>query len=95
MRLLQPTLLVTALLLPGAAITYRSSHLVRAQTAQGAQTPCCGQPDTTAPREIDFPYYSLRDGFNSTLLLVSASPKALTSLLPFIASRVRQCLRPP
>jgi hypothetical protein len=31
----------------------------------------------TAPREIDFPYFSLRDGFSSTLLLVSDSPNPM------------------
>lgn len=30
-----------------------------------------------APREIDFPYYSLKDGFHSTLMLVSDSPKPI------------------
>ena len=34
---------------------------------------CCGTTPPTAPREIVFPYYSLADGFNSTLLLVSDS----------------------
>jgi hypothetical protein len=29
------------------------------------------------PHELDFPYYSLRDGSNSTLLLVNRSPDAL------------------
>src|SRR5574340_780884 len=38
---------------------------------------CCGTNPQTAPREIVFPYYSLADGFNSTLLLVSDSPDPL------------------
>jgi IPT/TIG domain len=40
--------------------------------AQSTST-CCGTNPPTAPREIVFPYYSLADGFNSTLLLVSDS----------------------
>ena len=38
---------------------------------------CCDPNTVTAPRELDFPYYSLRDGFNSTLNRVSDSPKPL------------------
>ncbi|HEV2247601.1 MAG TPA: Ig-like domain-containing protein [Terriglobia bacterium] len=42
---------------------------------------CCGTNPPTAPRELDFPYYSLRDGFTSTLNLVSDSPKPLDFIL--------------
>ena len=50
-----------------------------APLAAGQQTgaACCDPNAVTAPRELDFPYYSLRDGFNSTLNLVSDSPKPL------------------
>jgi hypothetical protein len=30
-----------------------------------------------APREVDFPYYNLSNGFESTLLLVSDSPQPI------------------
>lgn len=50
-------------------------------TKAQATTNCCGPNPTTAPREIVFPYYSLADGFNSTLMLVSDSPKPLNFIL--------------
>ena len=58
-------------------------HVLRpkAQTTEDTATPCCGEADTTAPRQLEFPYYSLRDGFNATLLLVSDSPKPLDFVL--------------
>lgn len=46
-----------------------------ARTEEAALTPCCGQTDETAPRQLQFPYYSLRDGFESSVFLVSASGK--------------------
>src|SRR5574337_438006 len=42
---------------------------------------CCGLNPPTAPRELDFPYYSLRDGFTSTLNLVSDSPQPLDFII--------------
>jgi hypothetical protein len=48
----------------------------RAQTNQNSGS-CCGPDNPVAPREIDFPYYSLKDGFGSTLNLVSDSPQNL------------------
>jgi hypothetical protein len=59
------------------ALLNHKANLSRAQTEQTNATPCCGQPHETQPREIDFPYYSLRDGFSSTVFLVSDSPKPL------------------
>jgi hypothetical protein len=46
-------------------------------SAQDA-TPCCSE---VGPRELDFPYYALNNGFNSTLLLVSDSPDPLDFIL--------------
>src|SRR5574337_1967053 len=46
-------------------------------TAQGT-APCCSE---IAPRELDFPYYALDNGFNSTLLLVSDSPDPIDFIL--------------
>src|SRR5690242_5641675 len=48
--------------------------------AQSTRT-CCGANPPTAPREIVFPYYSLADGFNSTLLLVSDSGDLLNFVI--------------
>jgi len=48
---------------------------VRAQSV----APCCSQ--NVGPREMVFPYYSITDGFDSTLLLVSDSPKPLNFIL--------------
>lgn len=41
--------------------------------AQAAQQSGPADPEVSVPRQIDFPYYSLRQGFNSTLNLVRAS----------------------
>jgi hypothetical protein len=49
----------------------------KAQTSETAEVPCCGTANEIAPRQIEFPHYSLRDGFEATLFLVSALPKPL------------------
>ena len=49
----------------------------RAQTRQGKATACCGLQHAVGPREVDFPYYNLSNGWISTLNLVSDSPKPL------------------
>jgi hypothetical protein len=51
------------------------------KTVAQSSSACCGTNPPTAPREIVFPYYSLADGFNSTLLLVSDSPDPLNFVL--------------
>ncbi len=74
---------VLLILAGGAAMVaafLRYPSLVHAQSAlqtpsQPAATSCCGQG--VAPRELDFPYYNLRDGYQSTLMLVSDSPKPM------------------
>jgi len=59
-----------------AAITFSpvSPRRSRAQTGQGSNPACCG--GHVAPREVDFPYYNLTNGWTSTLNLVSDSPKS-------------------
>src|SRR5581483_444793 len=94
MRPTRFALLVAALVLVSCALFQLKPKLSRAQTDGGSSTPCCGQPDTTAPREIDFPYYSLRDGFNSSVLLVSDSPKPLDFVMA-IRSRSGQTVLAP
>jgi hypothetical protein len=59
------------------------SHLTQAQNGLsasgpqlGSKTACCGGSGSAVGlRELDFPYYSLRDGFSSQLNLVSDSPE--------------------
>jgi hypothetical protein len=77
MKLARLSLLVVALVAAICSIVDRKPNLARAQTSEAAQSRLAAKPDRTAPREIDFPYYSLRDGTTATLLLVSASPKPL------------------
>ncbi len=59
-----------------AALIYEHPFAVEAQSSPPlpapSATPCCGGGDSAlgvAPPEIDFPYYSLKDGFQSTLML--------------------------
>jgi hypothetical protein len=51
----------------------------RAQANQTDSAACCGPTHPILPRELDFPYYSLQNGFGSTLNLVSDSlgPRSL------------------
>jgi hypothetical protein len=60
-----------------------SLFLLNPHPGTKAQTPtnCCGTNPPTAPREIVFPYYSLADGFSSTLFLVSDSPDPLNFII--------------
>jgi hypothetical protein len=64
----------------------------RGQTVDEGSTSCCGEE---APRQMEFPYYSLRDGFNSTVLLVSASPRPLDFVLAVRSRSGRTVLAPP
>ncbi|MGD0920504.1 MAG: hypothetical protein ABSA70_01925 [Terriglobia bacterium] len=50
--------------------------------------------ESVAPRELDFPYYSLRDAFNSTLLLVGASPAPLDFIIAVRSASGRTVLSP-
>jgi len=66
-----------------AALAFSLLFLINSRPNTGAQTTtdCCGTNPVTAPRELDFPYYSLRDGFRSTLNLVSNSPTSLDFII--------------
>jgi len=77
MKFVRLSLVLLAVLLVARLVLYRNPRLVRSQTQSGIGNACCGEPDSIAPREIDFPYYSLRDGFSSMLLLVSDSPRPM------------------
>ncbi|MGH9454132.1 MAG: hypothetical protein ACRD2O_09215 [Terriglobia bacterium] len=50
---------------------------VQAQSLAGAPAAQCCSEANLAPRELDFPYYSLRNGYQSTLNLVSDSPQPI------------------
>ncbi len=54
-----------------AFLAYRSKI---SRAASQTAAPCC---NTVAPRELDFPYWSLQGGFVSTLNLVSDSPQPI------------------
>ncbi len=59
------------LTLVGLSIVASGGRTARTAFQRSARN-CCGTPE--APRELGFAYYSLRDGFQSTLNLVSNSP---------------------
>jgi hypothetical protein len=74
MRLAKLSPVLIALFALSGFLLFRSSNPSHAHAAQASSSACCGQGNL-AMREIDFPYYSLRDGFTSTLNLVSDSPQ--------------------
>ena len=45
--------------------------------------------------EMDFPYYSLRDGFDSTLRLVNDSPDAISFVLSVYSMKGESLVLPP
>jgi hypothetical protein len=74
-RVFLPSLL--ALLTVGVLVVGQRAVSPRAQNLESSSPTCCGLREPVAPRQLEFPYYTLRDGFNSSLLLVSDSPKPL------------------
>lgn len=66
----------------------------RAQAAQGNAVACCGSQYPLAPREVDFTYYNLTNGWISTLNLVSDSPSPMDFTLA-IKSKLGQVLTTP
>jgi hypothetical protein len=60
---------LVALFLLGGCLVDHSPSLGGAQT----NSSCCGGGSAVGLRELDFPYYSLREGFSSQLNLVSDS----------------------
>ncbi|MGH9430837.1 MAG: Ig-like domain-containing protein [Terriglobia bacterium] len=72
MRLQRVSLGIAGFALLAGVLLYHPRHVTRAQSSQPAAG-CCGGP-SIAPRELDFPYYTLLSGFRSTLYLVSDSP---------------------
>lgn len=82
MRLTRFVRLVLALVAVAASLVALRTRLTAADAKPKQQSRCCGGGlgNAVGLRELDFPYYSLRDGFSSTLNLVSASedPTQLT-----------------
>jgi hypothetical protein len=78
MKSLRVSLGLALLLLVGSAIVRHNPRSALSQTQGGSSTvACCGPSYPEGPRELDFAYYSLRDGFDSQLQLVSDSPKPI------------------
>jgi hypothetical protein len=91
MKVARPFLLLPFLLLMSSSLLNERPNLSGAQTDNPPPTHCCR---AEAPRQLEFAYYSLRDGFNSTVFLVSASPKPLEFIMA-IHSRSGQTLLGP
>ena len=72
----------------------RHARFSSAQTEEATSTPCCGQENQIAPRQLHFPYYSLKDGFSSTVLFVSGSPEPLDFVMA-VRSRSGQTVLAP
>jgi hypothetical protein len=68
---------LTLLLIALGYFILQNPHPSRAQSSQDGSQDCCGPTHPVLPRELDFPYYSLQNGFGSTLNLVSDSPAPL------------------
>ncbi|MGH9437233.1 MAG: hypothetical protein ACRD22_04880, partial [Terriglobia bacterium] len=78
-----PSIVLLSLLLGGVCFWLFGPRIRRAQTAaappasQDSQDSSSMEMPAKAPREFDFPYYSLRDGFESTMFLVNHSSATL------------------
>jgi hypothetical protein len=60
--------------------------------SQPVAAPCCAG---VGLREVDFPYYDLRDGSQSTLNLVSDSPQPIELSIVIYSSLGRTAIAPP
>lgn len=74
MKVTRISFLLLAMAVAVVSLSPLSPRLFRGQSGKTAGAACCGSQHPVAPRELGFPYYSLRDGFNSTLYLVSDLP---------------------
>lgn len=70
-------LAVLILVALGISLTIYRPTFSRPQTKPCALAPCGKGTGEVGPREFDFAYYSIRDGFDSTLRLVSDSPQPI------------------
>jgi hypothetical protein len=75
MKVARLFLLFSAFIAGAYFVVFRAPNPSRAQSgSDGAGSPCC---TAQAPREVDFPYYNLTNGWISTLYLVSDSPQTM------------------
>jgi hypothetical protein len=89
MKAARLSFLLIALIATAYFVVLRGPSSSRAQSqAGGAGGSCCG---TEAPREVDFPYYNLSNGWISTQYLVSDSPKPIDFTLA-VKGRLGQVL---
>ena len=85
-------LLFSAFVAGAYLLVFRAPSPARAQSqTTGGGGACCG---TQAPREVDFPYYNLTNGWISTLYLVSDSPQTMDFTLA-VKSQQGQVLTTP
>jgi hypothetical protein len=66
----------------------------KAQESEGCASGCGGEESKIAPRQLEFSYYTLRDGFTSTLILVNVTPEPVDLTLA-LHSRSGQTLLAP
>ena len=84
-------LALTALASVPVSVPYYASPFTKPSQAHNTQM--AQQTTQGAPREIDFPYYSLRDGYSSLLQLVSDSPVSLPIEVTIRSSSGRNILK--
>jgi hypothetical protein len=91
MRILRSTLPVLLVAGVVSSTLYLRLHVARAagvNSSQAGNASCCSAGGSAVGlRELDFPYYSLRDGFGSQLKLVSDSPKPIDLTLVIYSER--------
>jgi hypothetical protein len=75
MKAARPFLLLLAFIAVGYYLSFRGPSRSRAQSQSSPISSCCSQVEGL--RELDFPYYSLREGFVSELYLVSTIHQAI------------------
>ncbi|MGH9396828.1 MAG: hypothetical protein ACRD18_08250 [Terriglobia bacterium] len=86
------SMLIVGLLLASAYIWRGAPRLNR---VQASPIPAQDQSMEAMPQEIDFAYYTVREGFNSTLRLVSDSPKPLNFVLVYYSLDGKAIQAPP
>ena len=81
-RKLAPGWFVVPFALSSAIIVFALMRAGKtAHAAPGIGSGCCGLDPAVAERELVFPYYSLQNGYSSTLNLVSDSPHPLNFII--------------
>ncbi|MGH9454148.1 MAG: hypothetical protein ACRD2O_09295 [Terriglobia bacterium] len=78
-----------------ALLFSRHASQVQAQSLAGAPAAQCCSEANLAPREVDFPYYTLQNGYQSTLNLVSDSPQPIDLSIVLYSALGRSAIAPP